>query len=81
MSRINPLDPNVRKLYRVTFDNNNNPVKATLAPLYSGKGHGLSTWDPKTLFTKEVYVDAFNEKEALVIAKDIADRRIERNQR
>ena len=78
VSRVNPLDPNAIKLYLVTFDNSNNPVEAKLAPLNSGKGHGLSNWNKKTLFTNSVYVNALNEKEAFRIAKEIADNRLER---
>lgn len=78
VGRVNPLNPNVRKLYIVKFDKNNNPIEAKLAPLDSGKGHGFGSWDKKTFFTIFVYVEAFNTKEALALAKEIAEKRLER---
>lgn len=76
--RVNPLDPNARKLYKVIFDKENNPLEAKLAPLNSQGGHGLSSWDQKTFFTKWVYVEALNVEEAIQQAKEIATRRIEK---
>jgi hypothetical protein len=68
-----------KRLYKVTFDSNNNPVKATIALASSTMGHGVSSWDSKTFYSKFIYVEAFSIAEAKTKAKEIADKRVEQN--